>query len=358
MTKRIALLATFLALASCGARDGEARRFGNGADATFPARRGTVLAMGCSLDDRQRATLADAATKQVIREVVLLCLAIGDGGVVSPSDPDARAAVLATIAEVRSLGYRLSLGVVLGDAWSAPYASARSGKLVADAAARAASVDALATWTPAIDGLDVALWPLPASARDDATALVAAIGKVVRPAVTLAVHVPPSTTTPSDLPDGEAFDVDALSRSADRLRVTTLDYSLASAPGPTVDPGWAVDALRTAWKLDQGASLDLALPLYGWDFAQGGATSVTASDATALCGAHRAAIGRGPSGVPRCAFEDGATHHEVFFDDTSSLTLDLAAWDAATLAPDVGVLYWGLGAEDPSLFRAIAAGQR
>ena len=356
--RRIVVAFTSLALVACGSPAGETRRFGPGADATFPARRGTVLAQGCALDGGQRATLADAATKKVVRELVLMCLAVGDGGAVSPSDPGERAALLATVADVRALGYRVSLGLVIGDAWSAPYPSDRAGKLVADPAARVALAAALAPWAAEIDGLDVALWPLPASARDHATAFVDAIGQAVRSTIALAVHVPPSTATPSDLPGGDAFDMYALSLHADRIRVTTLDYSTVDVPGPTIDPGWAVDAVRTARQLGAGTPLDIALPLYGWDFARGGATSVTASEATALCASHRAALTRGASGAPRCAFDDGGTHHDVYFDDTSSLTLDLAAWDEPTLPRDVGVLYWGLGAEDAPLFRAIAAGQR
>ena len=358
MRRSVATLLTSVALAACGSPDGETRRFGPSKDATFPARRGTVLAEGCALDGGQRATLADQATKRVVREVVLMCLSVSEGGGVSPSDPGERAAVLATIAYVRAEGYRASLGLVLGDAWSAPYPSERSAKLLADPASRQATTDALGTWITEIDGLDVALWPLPWRSRDDATAFVTAIANLVRPAISLAVHVPPSTTTPSDLPGGDAFDVASLSQVTDRVRVTTLDYSTVDSPGPTVDPGWAVDAVRRAASFDARAALDVSLPLYGWDFARGAATSVTASEANAVCASHRASVTRGASGAPRCAFDDGGTHHDVFFDDTSSLTLDLAAWEEKTLSRDVGVLFWGLGAEDPTLFRAIAAGQR
>ena len=48
--------------------------------------------------------------------------------------------------------------------------------------------------------------------------------------------------------------------------------------------------------------------------------------------------------------------HETWFDDATSTSWALAAWDTQTLPASVGVVYWGLGAEDPALWDTIAGG--
>lgn len=353
-----ALVFTGLVLAGCGVPGSEVRRFSSSGDATFPARRATVLVMGCTLDPGQRATLASDDARHVISEVELFCLAVGDDGVVAPTEPAEVTAALATAADVRSLGYHVTFGLVIGDAWSAPYPAAHAGKLLGDAKAMQAFPAALGPFVAAVDGLDVAPWPLPTSARADAVAFLATVRGALPSGTSLSVQVPPSVSDPSDLIDGDAFDVASLGAIADRVRVMTLDYSDPSAPGPTTDPGWAVLAYRLAHQQASGVTIDVALPLYGWDFTNGVATSVSWSDSIGLARAHGVPITRGPSGVPRSSFDDGGAHHDVFCDDAGSLTLDLGAWDTATLPSDVGVLYWGLGAEDPALWAAIRGGAR
>jgi hypothetical protein len=352
------LVITGLLLAGCGVPGSDVRRFPGSGDATFPARRGTVLVMGCSLDAGQRATLANDDVRHVVSEVELFCLAAGDGGVIAPTDPSEAAAARATAADVRAMGYEVTFGLVIGDAWSAPYPADRAGALLADTKAVNAIPAALAPFAASVDHIDVAPWPLPTSARSDAVTFVATVGAGLPKGVSLSVQVPPSATDPSDLFDGEAFDVAALGSIAGRVRVMTLDYSDPSAPGPTTDPGWAVAAYRLAHGKATGAAFDVALPLYGWDFTNGVATSITWADSIALARAHGAPITRGPSGVPRSSFDDGGAHHELVCDDAQSLTLDLGAWDPDTLPRDVGVLYWGLGAEDPGLWAAIRGGAR
>jgi spore germination protein YaaH len=46
--------------------------------------------------------------------------------------------------------------------------------------------------------------------------------------------------------------------------------------------------------------------------------------------------------------------HTVWVDDARSLGRTLGAWQTEALGAEIGVVYFGLGAEDPSLFSTLA----
>ena len=65
---------------------------------------------------------------------------------------------------------------------------------------------------------------------------------------------------------------------------------------------------------------------------------------------------RGPTGtafVPYRLF--GNESHQLWFDDAESTGRVLGAWTPEVLPLDVGVLFYGLGAEDPAMFERIGA---
>jgi spore germination protein YaaH len=204
------------------------------------------------------------------------------------------------------------------------------------------------------DGIDLDFGgELPADARQSLTALVSEVANVVHPTKKLALHVPPSVKVPSDLPNGEAFSRPDLAKLVDRMRVMTLDYSIGGAPGPTIDPGWAVDAARLALTDFQG--VDISYPLYGTDFGPRGARSVTYLEAMGVAAATQQPIGRGPTGAPFFAFVNAENEpHAIWFDDADSTGLALGAWTYQVVPQNVGVVFYGLGAEDPTLWNRIA----
>ncbi|RYE83097.1 MAG: hypothetical protein EOO75_19770 [Myxococcales bacterium] len=192
-------------------------------------------------------------------------------------------------------------------------------------------------------------------ARAGVTALVQGLAAVVRPAGTLGLFVPPSLQSPSDLPGGDAYDLPALAGSLDRVRVMTLDWSCCSRPGgPSTDAAWAAGAVAWAAQQAPSAQRSVTMPLFGTDFGDRGSRSLTYLEATALARYHDAGVDRSESGTPHFAYTDEAgVGHDVWFDDLLSTRLTLGAW-ADGLPADVGVLYYGLGAEEPDLWRGLA----
>jgi hypothetical protein len=342
----------------CGPTDEARQAFEDGGP--VPARRGTLVVDSCPMDQFQREILDAAATRAVISEVVLLCLTAHEDGTVGPLDPDVAADLRARSGELRALGYKVSLGLSVGEAPLVLALSARTEALLDDEGWRSSVVAGTAAWATSVDGFDVALPPLSSASRSGVTALVSALDAAVRPQTALGVFIPPSVEAPSDIPGADAYDVPALGAHADRLRVMTLDYACCDgAPGPSIEPGWAVDAVRFARGRAAGAALDISMPLFGTDFGPLGARSVTFLEAAALAAYHGSSVERGPTRAPHFAYTSAAgQQHDLWYDDTFSTSLTLRAWDHETLPPDVGVLFYGLGAEDPALWRSLAGVDR
>jgi spore germination protein YaaH len=318
----------------------------------LPDRRGTVLVDGCGIDPFQDAVLASPGTRSVVDEVLLACLVPRDSGEVGPQDTSARAELARVVATLRGRGYRVSLGLSFTDETGARYDRERTRALLANASFRAIFPGRAASIAAEVraDALDLDLTFAPATSRADVTQLTAALSSSARASkLALGIFVPPSVSIPSDLPDGEAFDLASLAPLVDRVRVMTLDYS--DLPGPTTDSGWATDAARLAVR--NGRPVDVAVPLYGVDFGPRGKRGVSVIEARGLASTYGARLERGPTGTLFFRYVAAGEPHEVWFDDTESTGRSLGAF-AESLPTEVGVLYYGFGAEDPTLFSTLA----
>lgn len=352
-------LAVALAIpaSGCGTQSGDtAERFGpNGSD-VIPKRRGSVVVEGCALDGYQRDVLAGAAARAVLQEVVLVCPTLDESGAVAPADAASRDALASLVGKLRADGYRVSLAIGAKDAdGSTPTARSMANRF-SDAKFQAQAVSALATIAGLADGLELALPPIDGQARTAVTSFVDALAAKIRPAKRLGLFAPPSYSSPSDLADADTWDLKALAHDLDRVRLMTLDYSCCGAlPGPTTDPGWAVQVLRVARAKAPSASYDLTLPLYGYDFVGDTATPLGFLDAQAIAQVHGATPSRLPIGELTFSYADAdGNAHRVFYEDATSLARDLMAWDATTVPGDVGITFYGLGTEDPALFPRLA----
>jgi spore germination protein YaaH len=351
----LGVAALALLAAGCAVPSGETvDRVGLAADTPLPARVGSAVVDGCVLDTWQRATLAAPGARRVLREIILLCLVPRVDGTVGPRDPSAQAQLVQLAADLRNLGYRVHLGVSFTDETGQRYDGAQTRTFLADGAWRARFRETLLPALAPADGVELDLQGLPGDARDSVTALVTEVSQAVRPQKRLGVFVPPSVSVPSDLPGGEAFARVALGKVVDRLRVMTVDFS-DTQPGPTIDPGWAVDAARVA--LAEAPAVDLAYPLYGTDFGPRGRRSTTWLEAVATASSAHAAIARGPTTALFVSYVSpvGAEPHTLWFDDATSTGHALGAWSYDVLPSDVGVVFYGLGAEEPGLFERLGA---
>lgn len=330
----------------------ETESIGLGADTALPPRRGTVVVDGCVLDTWTRSTLSSPQTKRVVSEVIMLCLVPREDGTVGPRDPSARAALSTLFAELKSEGYRMHLGVSFTDESGQRYDGAQTRAWIAEPGWRVRFAGSLALVIEPADGVEIDLQQLPNDSRPFVRDLIAEAARVVRPARQLNVFIPPSVSNPSDLPGGDAFSRRELAPNVDRMRVMTLDYSEAS-PGPTIDSGWAVDAVKLA-KADF-PNVDISVPLYGTDWGPRGRRPITYNEARAVSADTGSSVQRGPSGAPFIQYTAfGNEPHELWFDDAASTARVLGAWTLDVLPQDVGVLFYGLGAEDPHLFERLA----
>ena len=323
------------------------------AETPLPARAGTVIVDGCLLDTWQRATLAGPGAKRVLQDVIFLCLVPRLDGTVGPRDPSALAHLEALVADLATDGYRVSLAVSFTDETGQRYDGPQTRAFLADPAWRARFRETLVPALKSAVGVELDMQGMPDDAADVIAAFVTEVSQSVRPAKRLGIFVPPSVSIPSDLPGGDAFVRAALAAQVDRLRIMTLDFSDRS-PGPTIDPGWAVDAVRLA-KRDAPA-VDIAYPLYGTDFGPRGHRPTTYLEAIALAKVTGSPIQRGPTTASFVRYSAyGNEPHEVWFDDADSTARALSAWTYDTLPADVGVVFYGLGAEQPNLFETLAA---
>lgn len=353
-------IATCIALAvgvtACASHSGkDTDEIGLHAETQLPSRAGSLVIDGCVLDTWTLSTLESPATKRVLRggDIIMLCLVPREDGTVGPRDPSARTALTTLTQNLKAQGYRVHYGIAFTDESGQRYDGAQTRKFLENPAWRQRLEETLPLVIAPADGVEIDLQFLPSEARPFVTALVAELAQVVRPAKRLNVFVPPSVTEPSDLPGGDAFSRTELSRNVDRMRIMTLDFS-ERTPGPTIDPGWAVDAVRLA-KADF-PNVDISYPLYGTDFGPKGRRSVIYHDAIAISTIAKVPIQRGPTGAPFIRYRAfGNEDHELWFDDAESTGLALGAWTGDVLPLDVGVLFYGLGAEDPALFDRLAA---
>jgi spore germination protein YaaH len=326
---------------------------------SIPARYGTVIADGCTLDTFQMQMLETNSAKLVIHDVVLDCLLPHTDGTVTPADASSRLELSNLVAQLHGMGYGVSLAASFVTDNGYVFDGTQTAKELSDPtwiANVATNIAALLTDSGA-DAADLDLELLPATAKASVVQLVSAVSARIRPAKKLNLFLPPSIQTPSDVPGGDAFDVPALATRVDRIRVMTLDYS-GNHAGPTIDSGWAVDAYRFAQAQASTATFDVSFPLYGNDFTTsgtGGVRFTTYLEALGLADTFKATAQRGSTQELFLDYTDEAkSSHELWYDDAQSTLVTLAAWDVKTLPANVGVTFYGFGAEDPSLWGIIA----
>jgi spore germination protein YaaH len=282
----------------------------------------------------------------------MLCLVPREDGTVGPSDASARDALSTLTADLKRDGYRVSFGLTFADESGTRYDGTQTRALLANAMWRQHVVDSLPLVIEPADSVEIDLQQLPNEARSDVTAFVKSVSQKVRPAKKLNVFVPPSTTVPSNLPGGEAFSRAELAPFIDRMRIMTLEYS-DTTPGPTIDPMWAVSAVRLA--KNDFANVDIAYPLYGMGFAARGNRPSSYDEAHAIAADQDVPIMRGDTGAPFIRYSVDGETRELWFDDLSSTRRALGSWTYDVLPADVGVMFYGLGSEDPKLFDGLAA---
>lgn len=347
-TNLIPLLAALTGLVGCG----DAEEAGS-----LKPRRGVVLVEGCTLDAWQQATLSAPETKRVVSEVVLRCLALRQEGSIAPADATARSALRTLTAELKSRGFLVSLALTAQSDDGVDHPPERLLDMLSNATTRGRATNELTSLAPAASFLELALPPLPDGGRAVLTQWAMELSAALRPATRLAFQAPPSTQEPSELPGGGAVDLRGLAPSFDRIRVMTTDFSCCDGvAGPTTESGWLVGAASFARTRIGSATpaIDVTLPLYGVDFSQRGQRAVSYLEAVGIAQHHGRQIQRAPGYTLHFDWSEAdGTTHELWFDDAAATARHQQQFDPA-LDDNVGILYYGLGSEDPSLFGELA----
>lgn len=341
-----AKLATLLLasqLAGCG---------GGISDEPLRKRSGTLVIERCTLDAGQREALQQDALRSVVSTAILLCPAIREG-VVTPRDADAQQALRSTVSFLRSRVQRVELGITARDELGQDLAPARLAALLRDPVQRDLTASGAAAFASQADGLVVALPPLPAESEPDVTAWVKALAAQT-PGRKPSIFAPPSSTEPSDLPMGSAVNLSALSGSLRTVYSLTLDYSCCEgSPGPTTDAPWAASVVNLAARQSGLPATHFALPLYGVQFVGNTSQPLSYLAAAGLAAAQHLQVLRAADASLHYSFTDGKNQrNEVWFDDAHTTARRLHELEAL-VAADAGVLYYGLGDEDPTLWSTL-----
>ncbi len=327
----------------------------------IPRRHMTIIAETCSPDGYQLTGLDHPGLKKLTNELILICPTVRLNGDVVPADPDARATLSRTVGLARLNGYKVRIAVTMGDdlvSFPIPYSTARSSKALQDPSWRAKVIEGLAEFAAMADGLEIDFLNLPDTSRSAVTELFIGLDKRYRPNTHIGVMAPPSTMDPSDTLGGAAFNLTAISHHVDRIRMMTLDYSCCGqGGGPSIDGGWAVDVARYGKSKAGNVPVDIAFPLYGTDFSDLGERFIDYTDGHAIADVFGVVPERSIGGELNFRWVDAAGHeHETWYPDAITASRVLGAWDTNVVPADVGVVLYGLGAEDPALFSTLARG--
>ncbi|KAB2330205.1 LysM peptidoglycan-binding domain-containing protein [Cytobacillus depressus] len=162
----------------------------------------------------------------------------------------------------------------------------------------------------------------------------------------------------ADLPTNRivgAYDYAAIGKAADIVAVMTIDYGYPTGPPNPVSPiWWMEEVIKYSNSLINNKKLQIALPLYGYDWKESDQTT----SAYALLYAQSLAISKGSiiqydfqAATPYYYHWDGAKRHITWFDDIRSFSEKYKLIDQYSL---LGTTYWQLSLSFPQNWPYLA----
>lgn len=235
---------------------------------------------------------------------------------------------------------------------------ARVAAIIGDPLRRAAHVRALTDLATGnqYDGLDVDYESLLASDRTAFSAFITQLGASLHAAgKTLTVAVHPKTSEPGTWDGPQAQDYAAIGAAADRVRVMAYDYHWATSTAGAIAPAsWVDQVAAFAAGQISPSKVELALPLYGYDWVGSKGTGVTYTEVQALINRYRPRIRwSGTDQEYWFTYRDAArVTHTVWYSERRSTEVRLASVAKHGLG---GVGFWRLGGEDMTVWDATRA---
>ncbi len=239
--------------------------------------------------------------------------------------------------------------------------------MLKDPAARAQHVAALMNLvtTYELDGLDLDYETMSFSAdaasaqlvRTGFPALLGELGAQLRARGKMLTVAVIAKTVEGTSPASQSQNYAAIGAVVDRMRIMTYDqnYSGTAYPGgPVSSVKWTDAVLTFATSQVPAAKIQMGVPIYGYDWKQGGgkASTVTMSQAQALMTKYNAARQWSvDNGAPTFTYTDETgAKHVVWYNDAQALQARLPLVGKHGLA---GVAIWSLGTEDPGIWGVL-----
>jgi spore germination protein YaaH len=339
---RTALLSASVALLGCGTSTVTVD--------SVKHRAGTAVVESCELDSLTRLSLLSDDARAVISDVVLICLYVRDDVATALAPADV-SSVGQTVSELHKFGYRVQLGVTTGEPFS--QTPSKLDALLQSTTRRATLTASIVSQAPLADG--IVLIP-PTLAQTTEPAFRTWIGELSQSITSskLSLFAPPSSQSPSDIPGGDAVNLSALQSKLARVSLMTLDESCCDGmAGPTTSASWISSVVSYAEQTSPTLPMQFAVPLYGTYFGPQGQRQLSYLEAVGLAGDRNIEILRSEAGALHYSYQEpSGARTEVYFDDAHSTVQLLSQIDASVL-PSVGILYYGVGGEDPALWSTL-----
>jgi GH18 family chitinase len=226
--------------------------------------------------------------------------------------------------------------------------------MLGSATARAAHSQALTALavTKTYDGIDIDYESLQAGDRSAFSTFVSELAAALHAqGKQLSVTVHPKTSEPGTWDGPQAQDYAAIGTVADRVRVMAYDYHWAtSGPGAIAPLPWVDQVAAFAASQIPASKIQLGIPLYGYDWVGSSAEGLTFDQVTTRRTSAKASRQWSTAdSSPWFRYTSNGVTHEVWYEDTQSVTAKLGVVDKYGLA---GAVFWRLGGEDAGVWTA------
>jgi spore germination protein len=168
----------------------------------------------------------------------------------------------------------------------------------------------------------------------------------------LSVAVFPQTSAADVSSSNPAQNYAAIGKVADQVRIMGYnDHWATSPPGAVAPIGWVKSVLKYATSQIPAGKVVLGIPLYGYDWGDGPAQTISWLQALKLSRQYGATASYDKtSQAPTFTYTSGGRQHTVWFENAESTT---AKFDAVKGDSVAGVYLWMYGYEDPGTWSAL-----
>jgi spore germination protein len=168
----------------------------------------------------------------------------------------------------------------------------------------------------------------------------------------LSVAVFPQTSAANVSSSNPAQDYAAIGKVADQVRIMAYNYHWANSPPGAVAPiGWVRSVLKYATSQMPASKVVLGIPLYGFNWGDGPARTISWLQALRLSRQYNAPARYDKAAqAPALTYASGGKTHTVWFENAQSTTAKFDAVKGRSLA---GVYLWMYGYEDPATWAAL-----